>query len=121
MQEATGSINPSFLPAHEKPEGWVWNAYDIQDGTQEVNQDGCKDDDVPGQIGLINPTASFPEDEGQTLIILCCGDEDESRVQHNQDGKLDGHWHHPAGKPRMLGHMASFMTALPHSWNPIIL
>lgn len=86
-----------------------WNAYDIQDGAQEIDQDGCEDDDVPRQIGLVDPTASFPEDEGQTLIILRSGDEDQSRMQHNQDGKLDGHWHRPAGKHGMSGHVASMV------------
>ena len=48
---------------------------------------------VPGQIGLVNPAAGFSEDQGQTLVILRRSDEDQSRVQHDQDGKLDG----PAG------------------------
>lgn len=101
------STNSGLPRAPWVPEGGrAWNAYDIEDGTQEVNQDGREDDDVPGQVGLVDPTASFPEDEGQTLVILRRGDEDQGRVQHDQDGELDGHWHSPAGKHRALGHVA---------------
>lgn len=83
MQEAAGSINSWFLATYQIPRGWwAWSAYDIQDGAQEINQDGSKDDDVPGQIGLVNPTAGFPEDQGQTLIILCRGDEDQIGRAH---------------------------------------
>lgn len=73
------------------------DAYDVEDGSQEINQDGGKDDDVPGQVGFINPTAGFAEDKGQTLIVLCRGDEDQRRVHHDENGELDGHWHQPAG------------------------
>lgn len=113
MQEAAApqTLGPQEHPGHQEG-GRVCNAYDIEDGAQEVNQDGREDDDVPGQVGLIDPTASFPEDEGQTLVILSCGDEDQGRVQHDQDGELDGHRHSPAGRHR--GGSCGFHPLTPH-------
>lgn len=54
--------------------GRAWDAYDIEDGAQEIDQDGCEDDDVPSQIGLVDPAASLAQDEWQTLVILRRGD-----------------------------------------------
>lgn len=114
MQDATAAPQTLGPPrASQTLEGGrSWDAYDIEDGTQEIDQDGCEDDDVPGQIGFVDPAASLPQDEWQTLVILCRGDEDQSRMQHDQDGELDGHWHGPAGKH-------SWVTWLPSSYFPL--
>lgn len=63
-RRCSSSTNPGPPRASRTLEGGrAWDAYDIEDGAQEIDQDGCEDDDVPGQIGLVDPAASLPQDE----------------------------------------------------------
>lgn len=76
--------------------------YNIDYGSEEINHNGCEDDDIPRQVRLINPAAGFPEHQGKTFIILRRRYQDQCRVQHDQDRKLDHHRHHPMEKKKVI-------------------
>lgn len=45
-------------------------AHYVDHGSQEVDEDGEEDDDVPCSVRFVHPATCFSQNQRQTLIIL---------------------------------------------------
>lgn len=80
-------------------ERWTHN---VDHSGQEVDEDGDEDDAVSSSVGLVDPTAGFSQEQGQTFVVLCRCDQNQTGVKHNQDRELDHHSHDATAKQYML-------------------
>lgn len=70
-------------------------AHYVDHGSQEVDEDGKEDDDVPCSVRFVHPATRFSQNQRQTLIVLRRCNNNKATVQKDEDGELYHHSDHP--------------------------